>query len=339
MSTTVKIGIVGLGRLGKRHALNLKSSVPGAQLVAAASPVKEEQAWAATNLPGVETYDSLAALLAHPGLDAVWLVTPTSIHVEQIEQSLLAGKHVFCEKPVSLTLPECDHVVELAKQRPQQTVMIGFTRRFDAAYMELKRNIDAGTLGSLYRVHFESHDPIDPSGFFVKFAPTSGGLFLDCGIHDVDLARWFAGGAKAVRVSASGCNQQYPGLKDCGDIDTGVGTIEFENGVVATMFISRTSHRGYEATIWANGTKSGLRAGFNIQQPAVITEKDNALHIGGLPDFFSRFEEAFLTEACVFVDAILAGKPSPLTLEDAREATRLAIALREAYETHSVINL
>lgn len=339
MATVIKIGIVGLGRLGKRHARNLKFSVPGSELVAAASPVEEERQWAASSLPGVTLYDSLEALLAHPGLDAVWLVTPTSIHVEQIEQSLLAGKHVFCEKPVSLTVSECDRVVELARQRPAQTVMIGFTRRFDAAYMALKRSIDSGELGSLYRVHFESHDPIDPSGFFVKFAPTSGGLFLDCGIHDVDLACWFANGAKAVRVSTSGSNQQYPGLAECGDIDTGVGTIEFENGLVATMFISRTSHRGYESTIWANGTRSGLRAGFHIQQPAVMTERDNALHAVGLPDFFSRFEEAFLTEACAFVDALREGKPSPLTLEDAREATRLAIALREAYDTHSVINL
>ena len=335
----VKIGIVGLGRLGKRHAKNLKFAVSGAELVAAASPVADERDWAARSLPGVAVYESLDALLAHPGLDAVWLVTPTSIHVEQISQSLMAGKHVFCEKPVSLTVPECDRVVALAKQRPEQTVMIGFTRRFDSAYMALKRAIDAGDLGALYRVHFESHDPIDPSGFFVKFAPTSGGLFLDCGIHDVDLARWFANGSKAVRVSASGSNMQYPGLAECGDIDTGSGTIEFENGLVATMFISRTSHRGYESTIWANGTKSGLRAGFHIQQPHVMTEKDNALHAVGLPDFFSRFEDAFLTEACAFVDAVREGKPSPLTLEDAREATRLAIALREAYETHSVINL
>jgi myo-inositol 2-dehydrogenase / D-chiro-inositol 1-dehydrogenase len=335
----VRIGIVGLGRLGKRHALNLRFSVDGAELVAAASPVADERNWAAQSLPGVEVFDSLAGLLRYPGLDAVWLVTPTSIHVEQIQESLAAGKHVFCEKPVSLTVDECDRVIESARKCADQTVMIGFTRRFDAAYMALKQKIETGDLGSVYRLHFESHDPIDPSGFFVKFAPTSGGLFLDCGIHDVDLARWFAGSAKAVRVSASGSNQQYPGLAECRDIDTGVGTIEFDNGLVATMFISRTSHRGYESTIWASGTGSALKAGFNIQSPALIAERDNAQHAVGLPDFFSRFEGAFLTEARAFVHAIQNGLPSPLTLEDAREATRLAIALREAYETHSVIEL
>lgn len=333
----VRIGIVGLGRLGKRHALNLKSSVPGAVLVAAASPVEEERQWARENIPEATAYASLEELLAHDGLDAVWLVTPTSLHVEQIEKSLLAGKHIFCEKPLSLTLAECDRVIALANQRPQQTVMIGFTRRFDAAYMELKQRIHAGELGQLYRLHFESHDPIDPHGFFVKFAPTSGGLFLDCGIHDVDLARWLAKGARAVRVSASGSRLQYPGLAECNDIDTGIGTIEFDNGLIATLFISRTSHRGYEATLWASGTEGGALAGKGIAAPAVQGERDNMVQQQGLPDFFARFSEAFLIEAKTFVETILNGLPSPITLDDAREATRLAIALREACEGHCVI--
>lgn len=335
----VRIGIVGLGRLGKRHALNLLRSVPGAVLVAAASPMAEEREWAQQDLAGVATYASTTDLLRHEGLDAVWLVTPTSLHAEQIEEALVAGKHVFCEKPLSLTLESCDRVLAQASKHPQQTVMVGFTRRFDAGFMELKRRIDVGELGSVYRLHFESHDPIDPSGFFVKFAPTSGGLFLDCGIHDVDLARWMANGAKPLRVSASGSRQQYPGLAECGDIDTGVGTIEFDNGLIATLFISRTSHRGYEATLWASGTTGAALAGKEIMTPPVIAEHSNLQHRPGLPDFFARFEAAFAEEARAFVNAILKGLPSPLTLADAREATRLAIALREAYETHQVIEL
>ena len=336
---SVRIGIVGLGRLGKRHALNLRAGVAGAEVVAAASPVAGEQAWAREHLAGAAVYDSLDALLRHPDLDAVWLVTPTSVHVEQVEQALLAGKHVFCEKPLSLTTAACGRVLELAAQRPAQKVMIGFNRRFDAAYMELKRQIAAGELGRLYRLHFESHDPIDPSGFFITFAPTSGGLFLDCGIHDVDLACWLAGGAKAVRVSASGSRVQYPDLCACDDIDTGVGTIEFDNGLVATLFISRSSHRGYEAKIWANGTQGGLVAGAGIQSPAVTVERDNRSQQPGLPDFFARFSDAFRIEAQAFVDCVRHDTPSPLSLDDAVTATRLAIALREAYEQHRVIEL
>ena len=336
---SVRIGIVGLGRLGKRHALNLVASVPGAVLVAAASPLEDERQWAQQNLPGTSVYASVEDLLRHDGLDAVWLVTPTSVHVEHIEKSLLAGKHIFCEKPLSLTLSECDRVLALASERPRQIVMIGFVRRFDAAYMELKRRLDAGDLGALYRIHFESHDPIDPSGFFIKFAPTSGGLFLDCGIHDVDLARWLARGARALRVSASGSRLQYPGLSACGDIDTGVGTIEFENGLIASMFISRTSHRGYESTLWAHGTEGAVLAGKGILSPAISAEHDNVQEQKGLPDFFARFSEAFLAEARAFVDTVRNDLPSPLTLADAREATRLAIALRDAAQSHRTLDL
>jgi myo-inositol 2-dehydrogenase/D-chiro-inositol 1-dehydrogenase len=338
-ASSVRIGIVGLGRLGKRHALNLSSVVAGAELVAAASPEASEQAWAQEQLPGVQVYGSLEALLQHPGLDAVWLVTPTSLHVEQVEQSLRAGVHVFCEKPLSLTVEACARVLALAGERPRQKVMVGFTRRFDASYMELKRQIASGELGQVYRLHFESHDPIDPSGFFVKFAPTSGGLFLDCGIHDVDLACWLAGGARAVRVSASGTRLQYPDLEACGDIDTGVGTLEFDSGLVVTLFISRSSHRGYEAKIWANGTQGGLVAGAGMQAPALSVERNHAAMLPGLPDFFARFSDAFRVEAQAFVDCILKDTPSPLSLDDAVTATRLAISLREAYEQQRVITL
>lgn len=325
--TAVRIGIVGLGRLGKRHALNLHHAVEGARLVAAASPVDDERRWAADTL-GVPAYASLDELLAHDGLDAVWLVTPTSLHATQIEAVLRAGKHVFCEKPLSLSVADCDRVIALAESRPAQVAMIGFMRRYDAGYAALKQRIASGALGKVYRVHAESHDPIDPNGFFVKFAPTSGGLFLDCCIHDIDLVRWLVGGTP-VRVSAHGTRVQYPDLAACDDVDTATAAVEFDNGVLATFFVSRTSHRGYEATLAVTGTKAAARAGFGLQAVPLIEEAGNALTTRGQGDFFARFGEAFLAEARAFVQAVQSGGPSPLSLHDAREATALAVRMRE----------
>lgn len=335
--TPVRIGIVGLGRLGKRHALNLAKLVDGARLVAAASPVAEERAWAAAEL-NVPTYDTLDALLAHDGLDAVWLVTPTSLHAEQIEAGVRAGKHVFCEKPVSLSVADCDRVMALAATRPQQVVMIGFMRRFDAGYAALKQRIDSGALGQVYRVHAESHDPIDPHGFFVKFAPTSGGLFLDCCIHDIDLVRWLVGGTP-MSVSANGVRAQYPDLAACKDVDTATATVTFDNGTLATFFVSRTSHRGYEATLSVTGTQAAARAGFGLQATPIIDESASQQRVTGQADFFQRFGDAFLAEARAFVQAVQAGGPSPLSLTDAREATRLAVAMRESLESGRTITL
>ena len=330
MSNTLHIGIVGLGRLGKRHAENLALRVPGATLVAAASPVAEERTWAEQTFPGIATYTDLPALLGHEGLDAVWLVTPTSLHADQTITVLKAGKHVFCEKPLALEVEDCERVIEVARTRPEQVAMVGFMRRFDPAYAEAKRQLRDGVLGDVFHIHCASHDPIDPHGFFVKFDPTSGGIFLDCSIHDIDLVRWMLDGARVLGVSAAGTRRMYPALAVCGDIDTAFATVCFEGGVVATFHASRTSHHGYEATMSINGTKSALTIGGGQTRLPIIAEHDGQRCAEGQPDFFARFNDAFLLEARAFVAAVRERRPSPLSLEDAREATRLACALRNA---------
>jgi len=330
MTGVLRIGIVGLGRLGKRHAENLGLRVPGAALVAAASPVAEERAWAGETFPGIAVYEDLPALLKHEGLDAVWLVTPTTLHADQTITALEAGKHVFCEKPLALEVKDCERVLEAARRRPGQVAMVGFNRRFDPGCAEAKRLLKAGELGELFHIHCASHDPMDPHGFFVKFAPTSGGLFLDCSIHDIDLVRWMLDGAQPAAISAAGSRRMYPALAGCGDIDTGFATVTFKGGVVATFHVSRTSHRGYEATINLNGTRASVAVGQGLTRLPVALERDGQRHLEGPLDFFARFNDAFLLEARAFVDAVLAGKPSPLSLEDATEATRLACAVRDA---------
>ena len=255
MSELVRVGIAGLGRLGRRHAENLAFRVVGAQLVAAASPIEAERAWAAAALGGATIYPGLAELLAHPGLDAVWLATPTAFHADHAVAAINAGKHVFCEKPLALDPADCDRAVAAAASRPRQVVMVVFMRRFDPAYREAKRRIDAGELGEVFAIRCVSEDPVDPDGFFVRFAPTSGGIFLDCCIHDIDLVRWMFDRAEPSCVAAAGSRILYPALGACGDVDTGCATVTFKDGRIATFYVSRTSHRGYEASMTIVGAK------------------------------------------------------------------------------------
>jgi myo-inositol 2-dehydrogenase/D-chiro-inositol 1-dehydrogenase len=327
---SVRIGIVGLGRLGRRHAENLAFRVPGARLVAAASPIEAERAWARASLGGAAAYAGLDELLAHPGVDAVWLVTPTSLHADQVVASIEAGKHVFCEKPLALDPADCDRAVAAAANHPGQVVMVGFMRRFDPAYREAKRRIDAGDLGEVFAIRCVSEDPVDPEGFFVRFAPTSGGVFLDCCIHDIDLVRWMLDGAEASSVTAAGSRIMYPALGECGDVDTGCATVAFKGGQVATFYVSRTSHRGYEASMTIVGVKGAIELGKAMPQIPLTLESGGRRSVVGQVDFFERFGEAFLHEACAFVEAVRHGGPTPLSLEDAREATRLACAMRAA---------
>ena len=330
MSQSVRIGVVGLGRLGRRHAQNLTLRIPGASLVAAASPIADERDWAVSTFPGIKTYESLSDLLAHDGLDAVWLITPTSMHASQTIEVLEAGKHVFCEKPLALEVADCDRVIEVAKAHPDQLVMIGFMRRFDNAYAEAKRMIDAGELGDIFSIRCCAEDPVDPEGFFVRFAPTSGGIYLDCCIHDIDLVRWMLDGADARHVSSAGSRIMYPALGECGDVDNGFATVNFDSGAVATFHVSRTSHRGYEANMIIAGTKGTVEIGKNVPRRPLTLETAGGRQIEGQVDFFERFDDAFLNEARAFVEAVQTGGPTPSSIEDAREATSLACAMREA---------
>src|SRR5205814_10223873 len=147
MDKAVRVGIAGLGRMGRRHAENLAHRVSGAALVAACGPVGEERAWAEESLDVPHTFSEYAEMLALPEIDAVFLVTPTTLHAQQIIDALHAGKHVFCEKPLSLDLDACLRVEAEAKRFPDLQVMIGFVRRFDPSYCRAAERIHRGDIG------------------------------------------------------------------------------------------------------------------------------------------------------------------------------------------------
>lgn len=333
----VKIGIAGLGRLGKRHATNLAYRVPGAVLAAACSPLEEERDWAQAALPAPRLYSDYEALLADRDLDAVWLVTPSSLHARQIVAALRAGKHVFCEKPLSLDLAECERVLEVAGQYPGLEATIGFMRRFDPSYRDAYEKASAGAIGRPFMVRSQTTDQNDPDGFFVRFAPTSGGIFLDCTVHDIDVARWFFGGARATRAFATGTIALHEGLRACGDVDNGVAVVEFEGGRLAVFYASRTMAHGNDTQSEVIGTSGALAIGHNPRRNRVELYEAGGVRSESTPTFFDRFEDAFLHEAQAFVQAVAArlsgtaaDAAAGATLADALEATRIGNALREA---------
>lgn len=329
-SPTLKVGIVGLGRLGQRHAINLTQRVPNAEVVAACSPVPAELDWAASQLGITTGYADYDALLAHPGLDAVFLVTPTSLHADQIIAALRAGKHVFCEKPLSLDLADCLKVEAEAARHPQLTIMIGFVRRFDASYHDAQQKIAQGLIGKPYLVRSQTCDQNDPSGAFMRFAPTSGGIFLDCSVHDIDLARWLLGNPAPKRVYASGTNAIHTGLQAFGDVDNGLATVEFSDGSMASFMASRTMAHGHETLTEVFGTGGRLAVGSNPRLNRVEISDAHGVRNECTPDFYARFADAFLIEAQEFTDAALGRRTLSLTLHDATEATRIGLAMTQA---------
>ena len=338
-ASRLHVGITGLGRMGRRHAENLAQRVPRADLVAACSPVAHELAWASASLGVKRLYREYEDLLADSGVDAVFLVTPTSLHAAQIVQALHAGKHVFCEKPLSLDLADCKRVAIEAAKLPKLKVMIGYGRRFDPSYRDAYDKIQAGVIGSPFLVRSQNLDMNDPSGFFVRFAPTSGGIFLDCTVHDIDLSRWLLGNPTPVRVFATGVVAIHQGLSEFGDVDNGVATCEFGDGKMACYYASRTMAHGHETLTEIFGTGGRLTIGHNPRLNRVDIADAYGVRNECTPTFYERFEDAFLLEAQAFVDVVRGDLPPPLTLADATEATRIGIAVTESLRSRKMVEL
>ena len=338
-ASRLRVGIAGLGRLGRRHAENLAQRVARAELVAACSPVDDELAWARKSLGVARVYREYRELLADAAVDAVFIVTPTSLHAQQIIEALYAGKHVFCEKPLSLDLVDCQRVSAESEKHPRLRVMIGYGRRFDPSYRDAWDKIQAGLIGAPFLVRSQNLDMNDPSGFFVRFAPTSGGIFLDCTVHDIDLARWLLGNPQPVRVFAIGVAAIHAGLREFGDVDNGVATCEFTDGKMACFYASRTMAHGHETLTEIFGTGGRLTVGQNPRLNRVDIADAHGMRNECTPTFYERFAEAFLLETTHFVECVLDDRPPALTLYDATEATRIAIALRESLQTRRVVEL
>ena len=339
----VRVGVVGLGRLGKRHAENLAYRVPGAALVAACSPLADERAWARDALPEPRLYGDYAELLADRDVDAVWLVTPSSLHAQQIIDALRAGKHVFCEKPLSLDLAECERVLAEAARYPHLQATIGFMRRFDPSYKDAFDKVAAGRIGRPFLVRSQTTDQNDTEGFFVRFAATSGGIFLDCTVHDIDVARWLLGKPRATRVFAAGAVALHEGLRASGDVDNGVAICEFEGGKLAMFYASRTQAHGNDTHSEVIGTAGALAIGHNPRANRVEIYDAGGIRNECTPSFFDRFEEAFLHEARAFVAAVHSGAsadaPAGATLADALESTRIGVALRQSLQSGQAVTL
>ncbi|KAJ3529026.1 hypothetical protein NM208_g9943 [Fusarium decemcellulare] len=295
----LKIACAGLGRMGKRHALNYLSRTPRAELVAVFTPDPREAAWARDNIGlfGVEVFADYDEMLRYPGLEAVAIATVTAVHAEQAIKAINAGLHVFSEKPLSTSVEISQSVVDAAKSKPYQKVLCGFSRRFDKSYRDAFTRLS--TIGQPAVFRSQTCDKLDPLGFFVQYAEFSGGIFVDCSIHDIDLALWFFW-------------RRLHHLRKHNDVDNGVGIVEFWNDKIAYFYCSRMMAAGQHDMTEIVGPKGN---GVRRELPA---------------NYYERFEQAFVTMANEFTAACIDNKPLPFELDGAVKALAISVALRES---------
>lgn len=328
----LRVGIAGLGRLGRRHAETLAFNTRNCQLVSACSPVPAELDMAHETFGVQRRHDDFDAFVRDPEVDAVALVTPTPLHADQVIAALGAGKHVFVEKPLALNVEDCERVERFAAQHADRVAMVGFVRRFDPSYQHAQQAIARGEIGHAFMVRSQTCDQNDESGAFIKFAPTSGGIFMDCSVHDVDLARWLLADAqgvppRAARAWATGTIAVHEGLRPIGDVDNGIAVVEFEGGQRAMLYASRTFAHGHQTQTEIIGTGGNLIVGQGAARDRVVVSDTHGVRHEPVADFFERFSEAFAREMQSFVAACRGEQPLALKLSDATEATRIGLAI------------
>lgn len=337
---TVRIGIAGLGRLGKEHAKNLAFKVHGAELVAACSIVDDELQYAKSELNIENTFTNYNDMLSSMTgkMDAVFLVTSTTMHAQQIIDGLQSGYHVFCEKPLALNVEDCERVEAVHAEHSDKVCQIGFVRRYDKTYADAKRRIEGGEIGKPILVRSQSGDMDEWAEFQIQFCKTSGGAFLDISIHDIDLTRWLLG-TEFAQVYAIGGAYAYEGFKDVQDGDNLSIMSKMANGTMSYICATRTQFHGHATQTEIVGTKGTLQVGMNPRNNHLSILDEHGVRNECVKTFFERFEDAFLEEAQDFVRCIKTGDTPRVSLKDATEATRTALAMTDSFRNGRLVDL
>jgi len=263
------------------------------------------------------------------------IVTPTHVHREQVTAAAARKKPTFCEKPPALSL---DEVAEMKKAIDASGMFfqMGFMRRFDTGYAAAKKQIDAGRIGTPLVFKATSRDPYRPSLEYAN-PKSSGGMLIDMGIHDFDLARWFMGDVRS--VAAIGATIAYPELETVGDIDNAIASLIFTSGKLGVVDLTRSGIYGYDISTEILGLEGTIRIGYLRETPILVMTKATGVSHDTVPYFMERFRDAYTNQLQNFAQNVLQQRQPPVTIDDGMEALRIAIAATRARETGTTVTV
>ncbi len=330
MTRKLRVGLAGLGRMGRRHAETLRRS-PSMELVRIADADEATARRVADELAVAWSTD-FEDLVADPQVAAVVVAAPTALHAEMIERAARAGKHVFCEKPIALDVDTTLRAVAAARSAGVK-LQVGFHRRFDPDWAAATARIQQGELGDVYLFRTSLRDMRPPA---IDYIRTSGGFFVDVTIHDLDTARWMVG--EIDEVTALGAVVSDPAFAEAGDVDTALVTLRFANGALGVIDNTRVAGYGYECSTEVVGSKATVRIG---RHRRVDNEwlTPGASTVDWVVDFTERFPEAYALELEGFASAIRDDRPVAVSGEDALAAFVLAQACDRSLREHRTVRL
>jgi myo-inositol 2-dehydrogenase/D-chiro-inositol 1-dehydrogenase len=328
----MRIGLIGLGRIGAFHAQTLTDLSAVTELVVSdAVPDlarRVAEPLGATVAP--EPADVLAA-----GVDGVVIASSTVTHPDLIRACVRAGIPTFCEKPVAVSAKAAvalrDELAGL-----DTPVQIGFPRRFDAAYLAAKADLAAGVLGYVHTVRSTTLDPAPPPEEYIR---GSGGIFNDCAIHDFDSIR-FVTGQEVVEVYAVGATQGIDYIREAGDAETVTSVLTLSGGTIAVVSNSRANARGHDVRLEVLGSRDSVAAGLDDRLPLRSADPSVTFPAGVPWDFFmDRLAPAFRAELRAFTEVVAGTIPSPCTLNDGAEASLIAEAATRSWREHRPVRI
>jgi predicted dehydrogenase len=317
------VGVVGVGKVGRRHAENIARRIPGARLVAVADAVPETARTVAEELGAPAWYASAEELAAQPDVEAVIVASNHSAHLEGMLAAAHHRKAVFCEKPITLTLADADSALTAVREAGV-SLQIGFMRRYDPPYVAAMARVEAGEIGDpvLVRGIHRNKMILRPAHLIGVSSP-----FIDSAVHDFDLVRWFLGD-DAVAVSGVTRPVLSPERYD----DLALATVEFSRGGLGDVEVYHTANYAYDVRTEIVGTKGTIFVG-TLQETATIVATPDGVTYAPVEHWLNRFADAYFIQMCDWVRRMRAGEPAAVTGEDGRAALEIALAAKRSAET------
>lgn len=329
----MNIGIIGIGRIGKVHLRNCLSHFRQVNVIAVMNPSSSGQEFA-RNMGVSSVSSDIGEILGNPDIDAVLICSATDSHAEYVEAAARAGKAIFCEKPLDLSLDRVRKTLEIVKENGVP-LMLAFNQRFDPNFADVRQRIQYGQIGDIRSLHIISRDPGPPPISYIK---KSGGMLMDMTIHDFDMAR-FQMGCEVSQVFAQGSSVVSPAIAKAGDIDFATILLTFENGATALIENCREAAYGYDQRLEVFGSKGMIRTENPLKTTNSFSGEDGTQSDRNLDFFIDRYAESYRLELKAFFDALENNERMPVSGDDGLKAMEIAAAAYKSIQENKPIML
>ncbi len=334
----IGVCLIGAGRAGMIHARNFIANVPFAKVVAVAEPFAETREAALRELGISAGYEDYNEALKDPNVNAVIIATPTKYHRDACIAAAEAGKDILCEKPMAMTVDECDDMIKACKKNGVK-LQIAFMRRFDASFRAAKARIDAGDIGDVVLVKSNTRGPNKPKPWMYDISKSNGPLAEVCS-HDIDTLRWFTG-SEYKRIYAVGANYRCPDAKaEFPDFyDNVIMSCEFENGCQGLIDGAQYVKYGYDARVEILGTDGLITLGSTYANSVMVFHPDKRVEAEHVTGWQSLFSEAYLEEDRHFISCILNDSSPAVSGHDGKMAVKVVLEGNRSITEHRPVDL